>query len=585
MFPFEDFQSYLWYLESRGLLRRVKVEVDPVLEVTEIATRVVREEGPALLFERVEGSFYRLAINFMGSARHIEMILGMHPRELGEKIARVIETLNPPSLGSIWKTRSFWSRMWASRPHHVLRGLCQQVVEDPDLDRLPILKCWPKDGGRFLTFPLVITEDPNTGVSNMGIYRMHVYGKDTTGMHMQIQKGVGFHYREAEKKGEALELACVLGADPALMLAGIFPLPEGFEEIAFAGVLRGKSTRLVRAKTIDVHVPADAEIVIEGVVPPRERHMEGPFGDHFGHYSDPAPFPVFHINKITRRRDAIYPAAVVGKPPQEDRYMGDASQEILMPFIKMMRPEVRDMWAYYQAGFHNLLVVAVESRYTREPIKTALGLFGEGQLGLCKCIVLVEPGVDVRSFTEVLRAIRRHFDPASDCILVSRAPLDTLDFTSFKMHQGSKLVIDATGREDEPAPAKPIEVDPSVLGRGVKKWRLLEETLLVLQVEGDAAETLDRAVRSNWLGSVKIVAAVSPDVDLADEVNLIWGIFTRFDPARDIRFTRTTVSGIAPVYEGIMGIDATWKKGYPDPLEMDPEIIQKVDKRWNQYWS
>ena len=585
MFPFEDFQSYLWYLESRGLLRRVKVEVDPVLEVTEIATRVVREEGPALLFERVEGSFYRLAINFMGSPRHIEMILGMHPREFGEKIARVIDTLQPPSLGAIWKTRSFWPRMWASRPQHVLRGLCQQVVEDPDLDRLPILKCWPKDGGRFLTFPLIITEDPNTGVSNMGIYRMHVYGKDTTGMHMQIQKGVGFHYREAEKMGEPLELACVLGADPALMLAGIFPLPEGFEEIAFSGVLRGKSTRLVRAKTIDVHVPADAEIVLEGVVPPRERHVEGPFGDHFGHYSDAAPFPVFHINKITRRRDAIYPAAVVGKPPQEDRYMGDASQEILVPFIKMMRPEVRDMWAYYQAGFHNLLVVAVESRYTKEPIKTALGLFGEGQLGLCKCIVLVEPAVDVRSFTEVLRAIRRHFDPSSDFILVSRAPLDTLDFTSFKMHQGSKLVIDATGREEEPAPAKPIEVDPAVLGRGVKKWRLLEDTLLVLQVEGDAAETLDRAVRSNWLGSVKIVAAVSPDVDLADEVSLIWGIFTRFDPARDIRFTRTTLSGIAPLYEGIMGIDATWKKGYPDPLEMDPAIIQRVDKRWNQYWS
>ncbi len=226
--------------------------------------------------------------------------------------------------------------------------------------------------------------------------------------------------------------------------------------------------------------------------------------------------------------------------------MGEAAQEILMPFIKMMRPEVRDMWAYYQAGFHNLLVVAVESRYPKEPLKTALGLFGEGQLGLCKCIVLVEPNVDVRSFTEVLRAIRRHFDPANDFLLVSRAPIDTLDFTSFQTHQGSKLVIDATGHEEEPAPSKPIEVDPAVLGRGVKKWRLIEDTLLVLQVDGDATETIDRAVRSNWLGSVRIVAAVSPDVDITDEVNLIWGIFTRFDPARDIRFTRTTVNGIAP---------------------------------------
>ena len=584
MFPFEDFQSYLWYLESRGMLRRVKVEVDPELEVTEIATRVVREEGPALLFERVEGSFYRLAVNFMGSPRHIEAILGMHPRDLGEKIARVIENLNPPSLGALWKTRSFWPRMWAARPHRVLRGLCQQVVEDPDLERFPILKCWPKDGGRSLTFPLVITEDPETGVSNMGIYRMQVFLKDTTGVQMRIQKGVTLHYREAEKKGEPLELACVLGADPALMLAAAFPLPEGFEEIAFAGILRGKPTRMIRAKTIDVAVPADAEIVLEGVVAPRERHIEGPFGDRLGHYSAASPAPIFQIRKVTRRTDAIFPAAVAGKPPQEDRYMGEAAQEILLPFVKMMRPEVRDMWAYYQAGFQNLVAVAVESRYAKEPFKTALGLFGEGQLGLCKCVVLVEPGVDIRSFADVLRAIRRHFDPANDFLLVRHAPADALDFTSFQPNQGSKMVIDATGHEEEPAPSKPIEVDPAVLGRGVKKWRLVEDTLLVLQVDGDATETIDRAVRSNWLGSVKIVAAVSPDVDITDETNLIWGIFTRFDPARDIRFARTTVNGIAPSYEGIMGIDATWKKGYPEPLEMDPAVVQRVDKRWNQYW-
>jgi 4-hydroxy-3-polyprenylbenzoate decarboxylase len=583
--PFEDFQSYLQYLEAHDLLKRVGVEVDPDLEITEIATRIVREEGPALLFDRVKGSSYRLAINFMGNPRLIELVLGMHPREFGEKFAALIETLNPPSLGAIWDARWFWPRFLASRPQRVLRGLCQEVEEVPDLDRLPIIKCWPKDGGKFLTFPLVITEDPNTGISNMGIYRMHVYGKDTTGMHMQIQKGVGFHYHEAEKKGEPLELACVLGADPTLMLAGIFPLPEGFEEIAFSGMLRGKRTRLVKALTIDVHVPATAEIVLEGVVPPVERRMEGPFGDHFGHYSDAHPFPVFHIKKVTRRRNAVYPAAVVGKPPQEDRYMGDASQEILIPFIKMMRPEVRDMWAYYEAGFHNLFVVAVESRYSKEPVKTALGLFGEGQLGLSKCIVLVEPTVNVRSFTEVLRAIRRHFDPANDFILISRAPLDTLDFTSFKMHQGSKIVIDATGREDGAAAARVREVDPAILGGGVRKWRLLEDTLLVLQVDGDARATLERAIRSPSLGPVKIVAAVSPDVDIEDDVNLIWGIFTRFDPARDILFTRTTMSGIAPVYEGVMGIDATWKKGYPEPLVMDPEIVDKVDKRWNRYWS
>ncbi|NIM19363.1 MAG: UbiD family decarboxylase [Candidatus Latescibacteria bacterium] len=602
--PFLDLQSYIRHLDKAGQLKRISVEVDPELEVTEIAIRSVREQGPALLFEQMKGSPYPLVINLFACMKRIEMALGMHPQELGEHLVRFAENMIPPTVGALWRSRTIVPRLLSARKRRARSAHCQEVIESPaDLNSLPILKCWPDDGGRFLTFPLVITPDPQTGRTNMGIYRMHVHGKAETGMHMQIQKGVGFHYRKAEERGEPLEVAVVVGADPALMLAAVLPLPEDFEEVVFSGILRGKRTPMVPAKTLSMDVPASAEFIIEGVIPPRVRKDEGPFGDHFGHYSRKAPFPVFHINAITRRKSPVYPAAVVGRPPQEDRYLGDACQEMLKPLIKLMRPEVCDLWAYYQAGFHNLLVVSVESRYAKEPIKTALGILGEGQLSLTKCVVLVNPSVDVRSFGAVLRAIRENFAPKDDFILISRAPLDTLDFTGYKMHLGSKMIIDATtlrsvadektasasaggaqGPSGSGASIPALKRDPSDIHPGVLKWRLLEDTLLVAQVEGDGREILVTLVSSNALSGVKIIALVSPDVNIEDDVDLIWGMFTRFDPARDILFSRISRRGALVEYGGVMGIDATYKEGYPDPLVMSEEIVEKVDRRWGEYW-
>jgi 4-hydroxy-3-polyprenylbenzoate decarboxylase len=385
------------------------------------------------------------------------------------------------------------------------------------------------------------------------------------------------------------------------MLAGIFPLPEALEEIAFAGILRARSTRLTSARTINIDVPADAEFILEGNVPPHERRIEGPFGDHFGHYCDPADFPVFHVKTITRRRRPVYPAAVVGKPPQEDRTMGDASQMILGPLIRLIRPEVRDVWAYYQAGFHNLLVASVEARYTREPVRTALGILGEGQLGLSKVVVLVDRDVDARNFRAVLQSVRAHFDPREHFHLISRAPLDTLDFTSFKMHLGSRMIVDATGSraqysggspvpdDDAPPPARATSGDPAQLAPHVRRWAVWEDTMLVVQidrVEKDAGvKTRDALVAAPSLAGFKIIAVVSPDVNLDDEVDTLWGIFTRFDPARDLAFARVSLAGVQPIYEGSMGIDATWKPGYPAAVEMDPDTVQRVDARWGSYWD
>jgi len=603
LMSFPDLRSFLADLGARHDLLRVRVEVDPRYEIAEIAQRMVRENGPALVFERVKGSRFPLAINFFASFARIERALGMHPEALGERLVRFAEELNPPTPSHLWGARDFLPRLLAFRPARAARASCQEVVEhDPDLGALPIITCWPQDGGPFITFPLVVTQHPVTSKTNVGIYRMQVYDRATTGMHWQIHKGGGFHYRAAEQAGRPLPVAVALGGDPALMLAGIFPLPEALEEIAFAGILSARRTRLAPARTLALGVPAHAEFVLEGEVPPHERRAEGPFGDHFGHYCDVADFPVFRVKAMTHRRRAIYPAAVVGKPPQEDRFMGDASQMILGPLIRLIRPEVRDVWAYYEAGFHNLLVASVEGRYTREPVRTALGLLGEGQLGLSKVLVMVDQDTDARNFRGVLRAIRNHFDAHEHFHLISRAPLDTLDFTSFKMHHGSRMILDATGSRAQysggntggetqsAASHRPgFADDPARLAPNVRAWRVWEDTMLVVQVDRVGRDvgraTLEALVKSPALAGVKLLAVVSPDVNLDDDVDTLWGIFTRFDPARDVLFARTTLQGVQPLYEGVLGIDATWKPGYPDAVSMDPDTVRKVDTRWREYHS
>jgi len=584
---FTDLQSFLQLLEKEGELHRVTEEVDPELEVTEIATRAVKEKLPALLFENVKGSKYPLVINSMATLRRIELALGRPAEALGEDIVRFMEDVNPPNIGSFWRNRKTGWRLLKIRPKTTRRAMVQQVVEEPRLDELPILKCWPEDGGRFVTLPLVMSKDPQTGAGNMGMYRMQVYDPQTTGMHMQIQKGGGFHYQKAEKMGQPLEMAVAVGGDPSLILGAIMPLPEGLDEVAFSGIVRGQRTPLTKAKSIDMKVPAHAEFVFEGVLQPRERRVEGPFGDHFGHYSASGEHPVFEIKRVTHRKNAIYPATVVGRPPQEDRYLGDAAQLALTPLVRLIRREVKDMWAYYEAGFHNLLVVSVDPRYQREPIKTALGILGDGQLSLTKNLVLVGPDVNPRDYSQVMQAIRRNFDPEQDFHLIARTAADTLDFTGEALHKGSKMILDATGGPlgDGAPSAVALPANIGAIAPGITKHRLVGKTMLVVQTSGSGREAVQKLVDNPLLGSVKIVVAISEDVDIDDNENLIWGIFTRFDAVLDVMFSRSEFHGLAPVYSGVLGIDATWKEGYQKPLVMDPEIVKKVDSKWSQYWK
>jgi 4-hydroxy-3-polyprenylbenzoate decarboxylase len=582
--PFPDLRSFVTHLEQTGRLKRITVPVDPVLEISEILQRVVRERGPALLFERPKGSDVPLVTNLFGTMDRMELALGRHPQAIGRELVDALQRLNPPSLGALWGARRLLARARHMPPRMTRRAPVQEIVEEtPRLLALPHLQCWPRDGGRFVTFGPTLTEDPVTHRRNFGLYRLQIYDDATTGMHWQSMKGGRGHHWEAERRGERLPAAAVLGGDPITMLAAILPLPEDVDELAFAGFLRGSATRLVQGRTIPLAVPANADIILEGTVAPGERRPEGPFGDHFGHYSEKSDFPVFHVRAVTRRRDALYPATVVGKPPQEDKVIGVAAGEMIGPLVRMINPNVVDLYAFENASFHNLLGVAVKERHPKEVLKTAFNLLGTGQLALTKVIVMVGEQVSPRSFEALLRELWYRFEPEERMLLLPIAPLDTLDYTSYRMHVGSKLVLDAAGEPVTTVP--PPAVIPALEGfdRRIGRTRLLAG-LLVVEARSEGRAVLERLVHWDGLGPVKLVVAVSSDVDLDQEASLLWGMFTRFDPARDLVAQSQEFVGARPVYRGRLGIDATWKTGYPAPLEMTPEIVQLVDRRWGDYF-
>ena len=592
-------REFLQVLEHSSELHHTHVEIDPALELTEVSVRALKEGKPALLIEQPKGSSIPLVINHFASSRRIELALGRHPDQIGEELIRFLERTFPPSLKALLDNKPMVKRFLKARPKIVSSGISQEIVNRSNLDSLPIQVCWPKDGGRFITYGQVITYDPRydrpakrmAGKRNIGIYRMHVFDKATTGMHWQIQKGGGFHYFQAEKLEKEFELAVALGTDPALLLATVAALPEGIDEAMFAGFLQNKRVEFTKGKTISIPVPASAEFVLEGVVPPKERRMEGPFGDHFGHYSAAAEFPVFHIKTITHRKNPIYPTIVVGKPPMEDKFLGDATQQMLGPLVKLIHKEVTNLWAYYEAGFHNLLVVAIEQRYQKEAMKAALGLMGTDQLSLTKCMVTVSVGVNVRDWHAVLREIRDNFDPHYDFIMIPKVPLDTLDFTSYKMNLGSKMIIDATKKQRAESREHRVR-DLSVLCSTLKAndgrivdCHLIDDTLLLVKVSSSGREVVEKFVIDPRLSGLPILAVVSEDVDIHNKESYIWGVFTRFDCERDVIFTENKLVGIAPIYRGIMGIDATWKPGYPEPLVMTEEIVKRVDEKWGKIWK
>jgi len=443
---YKDLQEFVQFLDNTGQLKRIQTELSPVLEITEVADRVMRQEGPALLFEKPAGYDMPVLINAMGSQERMAAALGVaHVEEISHEIEDLLRVEVPDSFVGKLAMLPKYGRLATYAPKIVRSGTCQDVVrtDHASLDELPILHCWPGDGGRFITLPMVFSKDPHTGVRNVGVYRMHVYDDRTTGMHWHPHKGGAKHYAEFERLGRRMDVAVALGGDPALTYAASAPLPDDFDEMLFAGFLRKAPVEMVKCKTVDMAVPADAEIVIEGYVEPHERRTEGPFGDHTGYYSLAGEFPVFHVTCITRKVSAIYPATIVGRPPKEDCFMAKATERIFLPFIKLQLPEIVDINLPVEGVFHNLAVVSIRKRYPGHARKVMHALWGMGQMMFTKIIIVVDDHVDVQDMREVLWRTGNNIDPERDVEFVY-GPVDILDHASRRPGYGSKMGIDAT---------------------------------------------------------------------------------------------------------------------------------------------
>ncbi len=449
---YSSLREFVEFLEKKGELVRIKDEVDPILEITAIADKVSKspQGGKALFFENPKGSAYPLLINGFGSYQRMSWALGVENlEEHADSIKELLE-LKPPK-GFVEKLKFLPKLADIAKfpPTEVSKGACQEVVENnPDLTALPVLKCWPDDGGRFITFPLVYTQDPETGLRNIGMYRMQVYDAKTTGMHWQVHHGGAGHHRKAEKMGKRLEVAVALGGDPALTYSATAPLPEGIDELLFAGFLRKKPVELVKCKTVDLMVHADADFVLEGYVEAGERRLEGPFGDHTGYYSLADQYPVFHVTCITHRKNPIYPTTIVGKPPMEDGYLGKATERLFLPLMQKVLPEIVDIDLPVEGIFHNLAIVSIDKQYPQHARKVMFALWGLGQMMLNKILLIVDKDTNVHDYAQVLWRIGNCMDAKRD-VVITEGPLDVLDHTSPMWGWGGKIGIDATKKWKE----------------------------------------------------------------------------------------------------------------------------------------
>lgn len=473
---FKDLRDYLEALEKRGELKRIKVEVSPELEITEITDRVVKAGGPTLFFERVKGHQIPVVTNLFGTWERTKFALNSLDIDArGEELAGLLQPELPTTLWGKLKSLPKLAEISSWAPRVVRRAPCQEVVvENPDLTWLPALKCWPKDGGRFITLPLVITKDPETGKRNMGMYRMQIFDATTTGMHWHRHKDAAEHYRKAEARGEKLPVAVALGADPATIYAATAPLPFGMDEFLLAGFLRREPVELVRCITQDLEVPANAEIVLEGYVEPGERRLEGPFGDHTGFYSPADYYPVFHVTCITHRRDPIYPATIVGKPIMEDAFLAKATERLFLPLLRLQLPEIVDMCLPVEGVAHNCVIVSIRKRYPGQAKKVMHALWGLGQMSFTKLIVVVDEEVNVHDPREVWWRVFSNVDPRRD-LLLSEGPLDELDHSAPCPAYGAKLGIDATRKGPEEGHPRPwpeeIEMSPEIKALVDRKWK------------------------------------------------------------------------------------------------------------------
>jgi len=546
----------------------------------------------------VRGAEVPLVTNLFGTARRAERAFGTRPGRLIRRIVELAETMLPPTPGKLWGARDL--ALEGLRIGLKQRGsgpVTEVVTSDVRLDRLPALTCWPEDGGPFMTLPLVYTEDPLTGRprdevagassarprSNLGIYRLQVHDTATTGMHWQIGKGGGFHHSVAEARGESLPVTVFLGGPPALILAAIAPLPENVPEILLASLIAGQ--RLERCPGPGPHpLIASAEMALVGHVPPGVRRPEGPFGDHYGYYSLRHDYPVFRVEHLCRRRDAIYPATVVGKPRQEDFFIGDLLQELLAPLFPLVMPAVVDLWSYGETGYHSLAAAVVKERYKREAMVSAFRILGEGQLSLTKFLLVTDQPVDLRDFRATLEHVLARTNPETDLYVMSNLSMDTLDYTGPAVNEGSKGVWLGLG---DPVRELPREFRPVVPPPPeVSDVRVFCGGCLVLggPPAGEDPEAGTRlAGHPAFRGWPLVVLTDEPERAAASPMSFLWTTFTRFEPAADLHAAATRLVRHHVVHEPPVLIDARRKPSFPKEVACDPKTAALVTRRWREY--
>lgn len=475
---FEDLREYVESLEKIDQLKRIKTRVSVDLEIAEILRRVMyKNEGPAVLFENVEGYKIPVLGNAFGSLRRLKIALDMENfEEIGERMSALTRLKIPHGLLNKFKMLPKLSEIADYGPKSVNGGPITEVIEtsNPSLDILPIIKSFPKDAGRFITFGITVTKNPETLIRNMGVYRLQVMDSKKAIMHWQIHKRGALHYEMNKENSQKTEVAIVIGADPATVFSAVAPVPEGLDKFLFAGITRKKGIDLVKCRTIDVEVPATAEIVLEGYVDPSELNVEGPFGDHTGYYTPPEPFPTFTLTGIMMRKNPIYLTTVVGKPILEDAYIGKVIERSFLPLVRLFQPEVVDFSMPPAGWFQGLAIVSIKKRYPGQAKKVMMGLWGMGQMSLTKILIVVDQDVNVHDMNDVIWAVTTRADPKRDTMLIDNAPTDTLDPASPLLNLGSKMGIDATKKMKEEGYERPIQEEAlpneSTVSLVTKKW-------------------------------------------------------------------------------------------------------------------
>ncbi len=577
-----NLRDYLDLLRRHDQLLTIDEPVDPHLEIAEVHRRVIARGGPALLFTKVKGSAFPVVTNLFGTNQRLELAFGQRPLDFVRDLVDLVENAMPPTLAALWQRRSLLAQglhvgLKTMRGGPIL-DCCQQPAR---LTTLPLLTSWHSDGGPFVTLPLVYTEHPDGLGHNLGMYRIQRYDDTTTGIHWQIHKGGGFHYHAAEAKNQALPLTLYIGGPPALMLAAIAPLPENIPELLLASLLQGKKLRMVDDPRGGHRLVAEAEFAIKGMVPPHLRRPEGPFGDHYGYNSLQHDYPVFQPTHLYHRKDAIYPATVVGRPRQEDYFIGDFLQELLSPLFPLVMKGVVQLKTFGETGFHCLAAARVTDRYPREAFAAGLRILGEGQLSLTKFLLVTDGSIDVADFPRLWKHILERIDWSRDLFVFANVSQDTLDYTGPSVNKGSKAMMLGLGRDQRRE--LPGEFHGNLPDSCCRPTTFLPGTLVV---EGAAYESEpDLASRlaqhqgvADWPVIILVDSTAEATVSLQE---FLWTVFTRFEPAADIHGRAESVRRFHVGLEAPVVFDCRMKPWYTEVLEVDPKTRGLVDGKFD----